>query len=260
MTPAQAVQENLIEFFRHFARTRSTGRTAEVDGISVASSGIAFHMFNAAFLSTPVHSGQELERRIGLAADLLGAYDFRWAFWASEDKMDSAAAASATRVFRRHGLVPSLRHPGMVCCRLAPPARPAPELEIRPVVDSASRAAFAHINAIAFRIPFEWCRELYGVEELWNESFSGYIGFAGGNAVSTSATLIAADAIGVYAVATLPGHEHKGFGEAMTRHALTAAQERSGTELSILQATAAGLPLYRRMGYEVVTHFTVYSA
>jgi GNAT superfamily N-acetyltransferase len=260
MTPAEAVQRNLIEFFRHFARTRSAGLITELDGVSVASSGMAFHMFNAAFLSTPVDSGEDLERRIDLAAGLLGANDFRWAFWACEAKMGGSAATAATRLFRRHGLVPALRHPGLACRRLAPPTRPTPGLEIRPVVDAAGRAAFAHVNAIAFRIPFEWCRELYDVEALWDGSFFGYVGFVGGDAVSTSATLVAADAVGVYAVATLPDHEHRGYGEAMTRHALALAGEKAGTELSILQATAAGLPLYRRMGYDVVTHFTVYSA
>ncbi len=261
MTSAEAVQENLVEFFRHFARTRSTGCTAELDGVSIASSGIEFHMFNAAFFSTPVTSGEaELARRIDLAAGLLAGQDTRWAFWACEEKMNDATASVAARAFRRRGLVPALRHPGMACERLERPQRLSPELEIRPVEDGASRAAFAHINAIAFRIPFEWCRELYDVEALWNDFFTGYVGYVGGNAVSTSATLAAGGAIGVYAVATLPGHEHKGYGEAMTRHGLAVAQKKTGIELSILQATGAGLPLYRRMGYEVVTHFMVYSA
>ena len=261
MIPADAVQENLVEFFRHFARCRSTGRTAELDGVTIASSGIVFHMVNAAFLSAPAAvSEEDLARRIDLAAANLGGDGSRWAFWACEKMLRGGAASKAPKVFRRRGLVPALRHPGMVCERLDPPQRPMPELEVRPVRDGPGRAAFAHINAIAFHIPFEWCLQVYDLEDLWGGCFTGYVGYSNGDAVSTAATLVAADAIGVYAVATLPGHEHKGYGEAMTRHALALAQRESGVERSILQATAAGLPLYRQMGYHVVTHFVVYSA
>jgi GNAT superfamily N-acetyltransferase len=261
MTPVGIVQENLVEFFRHFARCRSTGRTAELDGVSIASSGIVFHMFNAAFLSAPAAAGEEdLARRIDLAAANLGGDGSRWAFWVCEEMLRGGAAPKASKAFRRRGLVPALRHPGMVCERLDAPRRPMPELEIRPVRDGQSRAAFAHINAVAFHIPFEWCLQLYDLEALWGGCFSGYVGYSNGDAVSTAATLVAAGAIGVYAVATLPGHEHQGYGEAMTRHSLALAQKECGLGRSILQATAAGLPLYRRMGYEVVTHFVVYSA
>jgi predicted acetyltransferase len=61
--------------------------------------------------------------------------------------------------------------------------------------------------------------------------------------------------VGVYCVATLPGHERKGYAETMVRHAVA----RAGLGQSILQATSPGFSLYRRMGYEVVTHFAIYS-
>ena len=259
-TPADAIEENLIEFFRHFARVRSTGRIAALDGIWIASSGIVFHMFNAAFFSPPVAvTEDELARRIDLAAEHLGGPGSRWAFWACEAKLTGDAAAKAQRAFRRHNLVPAFRHPGMVCQRLPAPRRPLPALEFRQVNDAQSRAVFAHINSIAFRIPFEWCLELYDIDALWDGNFSGHIGYSNGEAVSTVATLVAAEAVGVYAVATLPGHERKGYGEVMTRYGVARAHQTTGVEYSILQATGAGLPLYRRMGFEIITSFAVYS-
>ncbi|MFB3776244.1 MAG: GNAT family N-acetyltransferase [Bryobacteraceae bacterium] len=261
MTAADAVQENLVEFFRHFARVRGTGQTEELDGVSIAASGIAFHMFNAAFLSAPVTGGEEdLACRIDLAATRLGSGGGRWAFWACEERLRECISFKASRVFRRRGLTPALRHPGMVSERLAPARRRLPDLEIRPVQDRPSRAVFAHINAVAFHIPYEWCLQLYDLEALWGGAFVGHVGYSGGEPVSTVATLAAAGAIGIYAVATLPAYEHRGFAEAMTRYGLALAQEQSGIRRSILQATSAGLPLYHRMGYDVVTHFTVFSA
>jgi ribosomal protein S18 acetylase RimI-like enzyme len=260
MTPVDAVERNLLEFFRHFARVRGTGRIADLEGVSIASSGIVFHMFNAAFFAPPAISSQDdLARRIDLAAGLLGAAGSRWAFWACEEKLSGVAPASARRIFRSRGLVASFRHPGMVCRRLNPPRRALPELEFRQVNDAQSRAVFAHINSIAFRIPFEWCLELYDIEALWDGRFWGCIGYHNGEAVSTAATLAAAGTAGIYCVATLPAHERKGYGEAMTRHAVARVRQDPDIEWVILQATVAGLPLYRRMGFEEVTSFVVYS-
>jgi ribosomal protein S18 acetylase RimI-like enzyme len=260
MTPIDAVAENLLEFFRHFARVRNNGRIAELDGVSIASSGIVFHMFNAALFSTPVTAGEgDLARRIDLAAEHLGRAGSRWAFWACEEKLAGDIAAKASKVFRGRGLAPAFRHPGMMCLRLRPPRRPLPDIEFRQVHDAQSRAVFAHINSTAFRIPFEWCLELYDIEALWDGCFSGHIGYAKGEAVSTVATVVVAGTVGVYSVATLPGHERNGYGEAMTRYAVARAQQDPGIERVVLQATVAGLPLYRRMGFEEVTSFVVYS-
>jgi ribosomal protein S18 acetylase RimI-like enzyme len=260
MTPVDAVEQSLLGFFRHFARVRRTGRIENLDGVSIASSGIIFHMFNAAFLAPPETSTEEdLARRIDLAAGQLGGTGARWAFWACEERLSGDAAAKAQRIFRRRGLVAAFRHPGMICRQLRPPRRPLPTLEFRKVEDAQGRTVFAHINSIAFRIPFEWSLELYDIEALWDGGFSGYIGYSGGEAVSTVATLAAGGAAGVYSVATLPGHERKGYGEAMTRHAVARVEQDPDIEHVVLQATVAGLPLYRRMGFEVVTSFAVYS-
>jgi ribosomal protein S18 acetylase RimI-like enzyme len=134
-----------------------------------------------------------------------------------------------------------------------------PSLEIRRVVDEQQRFEFSHINSIAFRIPLDWCLELYDTESLSDGAFTGFVGYANGEAVATAAALVAAGAVGVYSVATLPQHERRGYAEAMTRHALGWGERTSGFRRSVLQATDDGLALYRRMGYQVVTHFTVFS-
>ena len=260
MSPAEAVELSLLEFFRHFARVRKTGRVVELEGVSIASSGIEFYMFNAAFFSTPVaKDGEDLGRRISLAAECLGGDGDRWAFWAGAGSLQGVPEGYAPSAFRRQELHPAFRHPGMACEALAPPRRPLPGMEFRRVEDRSGRVEFARLNSHAFRIPFEWCLELYDLEALWTEDFVGHVGYVDGQAVCVAATLVAAEAVGVYSVATLPGHERKGFGEAITRHAVASAQRESGLTRSVLQATKPGVPLYRRMGYEQVTHFVVYT-
>jgi GNAT superfamily N-acetyltransferase len=254
------VDANLVEFFRHFARVRKTGRVEELTGVSIASSGIEFHMFNAAFFSSPVTGGKkDLDRRVDLAAAVLGGHGGRWAFWASATALSTAVEGRAAATFRRYGLYEAFRHPGLICEEFNPPRRPLPVLEIRRVVDAAGRIEFARLNSLAFHIPFEWCLDLYEIEALWDTRFAGYIGYGEGQALCCAATLVAAGVVGVYSVATLPGHEHKGYGEAITRHAVAEARRESGLKQTILQATKAGLPLYQRLGYKLVTHFLIYS-
>ncbi len=72
-----------------------------------------------------------------------------------------------------------------------------------------------------------------------------------GEAVATAMTVMTADAIGIYAVSTLPEHRGKGLGAAVTWAAVAAGRERGGT-WSLLQSSAMGLPVYERMGYRVV--------
>jgi len=66
--------------------------------------------------------------------------------------------------------------------------------------------------------------------------------------------------MGVYNVATLPGHQKRGYGEAVMRHALAEVRRERGMEPVILQSTPAGLKLYERMGFRTVARVAVYSS
>ena len=58
------VAENLRESFRIIAASRRAGELRELHGVSIASAGSTFQMFNAAFLSDQVASVAELSKRI----------------------------------------------------------------------------------------------------------------------------------------------------------------------------------------------------
>lgn len=256
----QIVEQNLVEFFRRIARVRPSGDVAELEGVSIASAGIRFHMFNAAFFSQPVAQNRgDLEARIDAAGRRLGGEGRRWAFWACEERLAKGLGRKERDVFSRRGLGFAYRHPGMILERLPAASREQAVLEIRPVTDRQARLSFSHINSVAFHIPFEWCLELYDSEELWRGDFQGWVGYRNGEAVSTAATLVCAGAAGLYAVATLPEHRHRGYAEALVRYSVARVEESHGIQQSILQATHEGAPLYRRLGYRTVTHFSVFS-
>ena len=72
--------------------------------------------------------------------------------------------------------------------------------------------------------------------------------------------MVSAGAVGLYGVATLPDRGGRGYAEALIRHALAQARQRHGVERTILQACTEALPLYLRLGYRMVTHFSAYSS
>lgn len=252
------VADNLRESFRVLASGRATGEVRELRGVSIASAGVTFQMFNAAFLSGPVTSDAELEQRILLASMHFQSRGQEWAFWVCNDWMKGAVRGRSQKIFGKFGLRHSVDLPGMVAERLAPPRRPLPRLEIRRVCDAITQEAFCAVGSICFNVPFSWFREVFETNAVW-ERFAGYVAYVSEEPVSTAAVVIDGRAAGVYNVATIPGHQRRGYGEAVVRHALNAVRTDRGIERTILQSTKAGYGLYERMGYRTVTNVSVYS-
>jgi len=256
----RTVEENLRESFRVLASSTPSGEVREAAGVTIASAGVAFQMFNAAFLSEAVAGEKELDRRINTAKVHFGARGLSWSYWICEDWLDKKARRSIAPMCRRHGLHLATVLPGMLAEQLAPPARALPVLDVRPVGDKATWSAFCRIGALCFNVPLEWFQEVFDARRVWDNGFAGYVGYVDGRPVSTAATVIAAGAVGVYNVATIPTQQRRGFGEAVMRYALDRAREHHGIQRTVLQSTAQGFDLYRRMGYTPVTEVAVYSS
>ncbi|PYT25364.1 MAG: hypothetical protein DMG57_25390 [Acidobacteria bacterium] len=254
------VEENLRHSFRVLASSRGSGEVREMPGVTIASAGVAFQMFNAAFLSTPVTGDRELDQRIAIAKIHFGARRLDWSYWVCENWLDKKARRAASEVFRRHGLFQATELPGMLAERVLRPVRELPKLQIRTVSDDQTWSAFCQIGAVCFNVPLEWFQEIFRESSVWQKGFSGYVGYLAGEPVSTAATVVDNDAVGVYNVATLPGHQRRGCGETVMRHALERAQQESGIERSVLQSTSQGFRLYQQMGYAAVTKVVVYTS
>jgi ribosomal protein S18 acetylase RimI-like enzyme len=146
----------------------------------------------------------------------------------------------------------------MVAEQVRPPLRRLPDIEVRRVGDVPTQDAFCAIGSVCFHVPLTWFREVFGGESVWTR-FAAYVGYVGGEPVSTAAVVMGGDVAGVYNVATVPGHQRHGYGEAVMRHAIADSRREHGVERTILQSTPAGLHLYERMGFRIVTRVSVYS-
>jgi ribosomal protein S18 acetylase RimI-like enzyme len=254
----QIVADNLRESFRVIAASRGPGEIRELSGVSIASAGVAFQMFNAAFLSGPVPTDNDLRQRIMLPSVHFNARGLEWAYWVCDDYLEPRARKRSRRIFEQQGLRHSVDLPGMVAEHILPPAKPLPTMDIRRVCEPATRDAFCAIGSVCFHVPLTWFHEVFDSPTVWDR-FAAYVGYHDGEPVSTAAIVTGGSVLGVYNVGTLPGYQRLGYGEAVMRHALADAARASGVERTILQSTPAGYRLYQRMGYRTITTVSVYS-
>ena len=255
----RAVADNLSWAMQFFGRARKGGEVHNHPGVCVISCGLNYAAFNAAVLTEPVGADtRELTRRIQSPASYFNPRNLRWTYWVCDDYLDTPLAREAGNVFGRCGLRSLTEAPGMHAEQLSPPSRTLPLIDVRPVADEATRIAFAWITSTTFDIPHAICAAIYGSQNAWSGDFKGYVGYLGGQAITTTAVIVAAGVMGFYSVATLADYRRFGYAEATMRKVYELTKRETGVEQSVLQATRSGLGLYQRMGYRKLTNFSVY--
>ena len=146
----------------------------------------------------------------------------------------------------------------MIAPELLDPARELPLLRYVRVGNTTTRNHFSEVMSAAFRVPMDISKNVYGGATMGNSPMAGWLGYLGNEPVTTAAVVCSADAVGLYAVATAPHHQRKGYAEAIARFAIEEAQAMAGTTRTVLQSSHAGYPLYVRMGYRPVSRYFVY--
>lgn len=254
------VEENLRQSFRVLADGRKEADVAELPGVSFASLGAAFQMFNAAFPSEPVTTQSQLEERLETMRSHFEARGRSWSFWCCEDWLAGELRRRLSRTCERFGLRLSSELTGMVAERIEPPTPRLPELEVRRVESAGTLEDFRNIGSICFHVPIVWFSEVFDENVTARRKFVCWVGYRDGQPVATAATVAEHGVVGVYNVATVPNHRQRGYGEAITRHAIAAAGRENKAERAVLQSTSQGLHLYHRMGFETVTRILVYNS
>ena len=240
---------------------RRRGDVLELPGVTIASLGVSFQMFNAAFLNGPVEGPGEMECRLELARSHFRSRSLPWAFWICEDWLDRSTRRGLAHACARFGLRLSSEMPGMVAERLTSQKRQLPELEIRRVDSSGVLDDFRGVGSVCFHVPLPWFSEVFdGSLPVERRGFVCWVGYHGGQPVATAATLFAHGVVGLYNIATAPGQRGRGFAEALTRYAAGAALEEAGAVPLVLESTSLGFRLYDRLGFRTVTGIAVYNS
>lgn len=109
----------------------------------------------------------------------------------------------------------------------------------------------------------QWCQVGSGFEfSLYERLLSEpnlrlYSGSLGGKVVGRSMMFYSSGVAGLYNVMVLPEFRNQGIGTALTIAPLLDALER-GFQISTLQASSMGEPIYRKIGFERLFDFTYY--
>ena len=82
-------------------------------------------------------------------------------------------------------------------------------------------------------------------------------GRVGGKAVATCTLSLGTQVGALYCIATDPGYRRRGIATALTREALRITRE-SGRRVATLQASRAGEPVYRDLGFETVARYRLF--
>ncbi len=257
MPQFQLVDANLRAAMRFFGEATGAGEVRELGGTVAIFSGLNYGVFNIGMLDSPL-ANDALEDRLSQCARYFERHSVRWSFWLCEELLPHQQLRQARWAFSALGLRQISNAPGMLAAGLTEPVRELPALDCVPVTDARTRRAFASITATCFDIPMAVAKDVYESEQAWNGAYRGFLGMRNGEPVSIVALVAAGGALGVYSLATLPGEQRRGYGEALLRAAIAHEQQRTGLDCLVLQSTEAGHSLYRKLGFREVAKFSVY--
>lgn len=126
-----------------------------------------------------------------------------------------------------------------------------PDLEIVHVEDAATLRAFEETAAAGFEAPIPTPFTMHAPAILDDPRFHLWLGRVNGRGASVAMAYADEQVSGVYGVATVPGLRRRGYGEALTWQATLVNPDVP----AVLNPSAMGASLYRRMGYRRFADF-----
>jgi len=248
---------NLAEATREMTRWHPASVLMETGGVLLAAGPDAFPVgFGNAALR--LDSRTAAADVIDIAGKFFSARGRGYTLWtgdhADRDLQQAAAAAGLQRLSES---------PGMVLDAPLPTASDPPGATLRWVDDEESARDFATVSARAYAtlgLPEGVCAHLFEhPARIVAPHVISVVASVAGEARAAAMAILSHGIAGIYWVGTLESARGRGLGEACTRAVGNAAFER-GARLLVLQASAQGEPIYRRMGYREVTRYVWYAS
>jgi ribosomal protein S18 acetylase RimI-like enzyme len=158
---------------------------------------------------------------------------------------------------RALGLTATERVPGMAAA-IEDIAEPTSELEVIRVATADGLAQALAVGAEGFGVSEDFLAPLYMLEVTGLDGFEVYLGRADGRDVTTAVGYVVDGDVGIYNVATPAEHRGRGYGAAITSHAVREGFAAGG-EFAYLQSSAIGESVYRRLGFREVVTYTLFT-
>ena len=139
---------------------------------------------------------------------------------------------------------------------------PSPDgLAIEGVGNAESLREYVDVAKVGFELPEVVAQAFFdafgALGLVGDRPVRHYVGRLDREAVASATLVLMAGVAGIYNVATLPKARRQGVGAAMTLAAFREAR-KLGYRIGILQSSAAGFNVYRRLGFEQYSTYSVY--
>ncbi|MFI5500874.1 GNAT family N-acetyltransferase [Nocardia asteroides] len=242
--------EQLTVAWRELVLDRDPGADVrDLDGIAVRWADCGFAFWNALTLTETGIDAGRLDRRLGEAAAVMRTKRQPGFLWLFEDLLDDDARAGLADAADRAGLQYAFPGTGMSAELAGLPEPTHPDLTFVRVGTEEHLRAYADLNSAGYGFPLADGRDGLAGSALWTSSVNAWLGLRAGEPVTCAATVATAGRLFVVLVATAPAWQRNGYGEAVTRKALFEGIRSTGLTRATLHATAAGAPVYPRIGF-----------
>ena len=175
--------------------------------------------------------------------------------------LSGAADADLRPVCESAGLPLTGESPGMVLEQRLPDATTPAGVTIRTVETDADAREFARVGDEAYRtlgMPEGGALAMLGrLAVLRAPHITSILASVDGTPAAAAMVILSHGVGGIYWVGTTPAARGRGLGELVTRIVGNVAFDL-GARCVVLQASAMGEPIYRRMGYREVTRYPCY--
>lgn len=240
---------NYFEGWRLIVEGSDQCEVHQFDGLLVTNCGLSASLFNVAFVQRPLRSPEASIARVVRYFEERGLPSLI-CFPPNVD-------AETETLVEGRGFQLADPQPGMSLSPIPSlPDSPA-ELKIRAVVGESELRDFQTTAEQGFGMPLSLPQHLASPRFRDHPAVSMFVGYIDGRPVATSCLITTGPVAGIYWVSTLEEFRGRGFGAAMSAHAVRVGQSL-GCDMATLQASPMGRPVYARMGFEVTDDYRNY--